>query len=134
MFLFIVGDRIRLCLVIYRALVSSMFLLLFFEPFSIAFETLQVLLLKHLLATFVMVGYSQMSVHRLTRLFVFPICSVGYFSSWISVAWCMAPSFSREQCKLPKVQIFWYISSRYLKFHLHYLRSRHFPPTHPPSM
>jgi autocrine motility factor receptor len=86
LFLFIVADRIRLCLVIYRALGSSMFLLLFFEPFSIAFETLQVLLLKHLLETFVMVGYSQISVLRLTRWFVFAICSVGYFSSWISVA------------------------------------------------
>ncbi|KAF3976451.1 hypothetical protein CMV_000363 [Castanea mollissima] len=35
---------IRLCLVIYRMLGSSMFLLLFFEPFSIAFETLQAIL------------------------------------------------------------------------------------------
>ncbi|GFY84302.1 RPM1 interacting protein 2 [Actinidia rufa] len=33
--------RIKLCLVIYRTLDSSMFLLLFFEPLSIAFETLQ---------------------------------------------------------------------------------------------
>ncbi|PSS32432.1 E3 ubiquitin protein like [Actinidia chinensis var. chinensis] len=32
---------IKLCLVIYRTLGSSMFLLLFFEPISIAFETLQ---------------------------------------------------------------------------------------------
>ncbi|GFZ15199.1 RPM1 interacting protein 2 [Actinidia rufa] len=32
---------IKLCLAIYRALDSSMFLLLFFEPLSIAFETLQ---------------------------------------------------------------------------------------------
>lgn len=31
----------RLCLAMYRTLGSSMFLLLFFEPFSIAFETLQ---------------------------------------------------------------------------------------------
>lgn len=35
---------IRLCLVIYRMLGSSMFLLLFFEPLSIAFETLQAIL------------------------------------------------------------------------------------------
>ncbi|KAL0009932.1 hypothetical protein SO802_005040 [Lithocarpus litseifolius] len=35
---------IRLCLVIYKILGSSMFLLLFFEPFSIAFETLQAIL------------------------------------------------------------------------------------------
>lgn len=37
------GYRIRLCLVIYKTLNSSMFLLLFFEPFSIAFETMQVI-------------------------------------------------------------------------------------------
>lgn len=42
---FIFWSRIRLCLVIYRTLGSSMFLLLFFEPVSIAFETLQVKLL-----------------------------------------------------------------------------------------
>ncbi|XP_019427189.1 PREDICTED: E3 ubiquitin protein ligase RIN2-like isoform X2 [Lupinus angustifolius] len=35
---------IRLCLVIYRTHRSSLFLLLFFEPFSIAFETLQAIL------------------------------------------------------------------------------------------
>ncbi|GMY07801.1 E3 ubiquitin protein ligase RIN2 isoform X2 [Fagus crenata] len=35
---------IWLCLVIYRTLSSSMFLLLFFEPFSIAFETMQAIL------------------------------------------------------------------------------------------
>ncbi|KAJ7949503.1 E3 ubiquitin protein ligase RIN2 [Quillaja saponaria] len=35
---------IRMCLATYRTLGSSMFLLLFFEPFSIAFETLQAML------------------------------------------------------------------------------------------
>ncbi|XP_077236188.1 E3 ubiquitin protein ligase RIN2-like isoform X2 [Tasmannia lanceolata] len=35
---------IRLCLIIYRVLDSSMFLLLFFEPLSIAFETLQAIM------------------------------------------------------------------------------------------
>ncbi|KAB1210858.1 E3 ubiquitin protein ligase RIN2 [Morella rubra] len=35
---------IRLCLVIYRTLGSYMFLLLFFEPFSVAFETMQAIL------------------------------------------------------------------------------------------
>ncbi|XP_077235447.1 E3 ubiquitin protein ligase RIN2-like [Tasmannia lanceolata] len=35
---------IRLCLLIYRVLDSSMFLLLFFEPLSIAFETLQAIM------------------------------------------------------------------------------------------
>ncbi|KAF8413000.1 hypothetical protein HHK36_000972 [Tetracentron sinense] len=35
---------IRLCFVIYRAFGSSMFLLLFFEPLSIAFETLQAIM------------------------------------------------------------------------------------------
>lgn len=35
--------RIRLCVVIYKTLGLSMFLLLLFEPFSIAFETLQVM-------------------------------------------------------------------------------------------
>ncbi|XP_021634113.1 E3 ubiquitin protein ligase RIN2 isoform X2 [Manihot esculenta] len=35
---------IRLCLVIYKTLNSSIFLLLFFEPFSIAFETMQAML------------------------------------------------------------------------------------------
>ncbi|KAJ4706225.1 E3 ubiquitin protein ligase RIN2 [Melia azedarach] len=34
----------RLCLVIYRTLGSSMFLLLFFEPLSVAFETMQAVL------------------------------------------------------------------------------------------
>ncbi|KAF2311697.1 hypothetical protein GH714_026109 [Hevea brasiliensis] len=42
--LFVDFFWIRLCLVIYRTLGSSMFLLLFFEPFSIAFETMQALL------------------------------------------------------------------------------------------
>lgn len=46
--------RIRLCLVIYRTLGSSMFLLLFFEPFSIAFETMQVRSLKHLFSSLAM--------------------------------------------------------------------------------
>lgn len=37
--------RILLCLTIYSAMTSSIYLLLFFEPSSIAFETLQVMLL-----------------------------------------------------------------------------------------
>lgn len=45
---FVVGARrIRLCLMIYKTLGVSMFLLLLFEPFSIGFETLQVMLLEH---------------------------------------------------------------------------------------
>ncbi|KAF9685676.1 hypothetical protein SADUNF_Sadunf03G0079100 [Salix dunnii] len=36
--------RIQMCYVIYRSTGSSMFLLLFFEPFSIAFETMQAML------------------------------------------------------------------------------------------
>ena len=55
-FSFLVANRIWLCLVIYRTLSSSMFLLLFFEPFSIAFETMQVMLLKHVLE-FVWIGW-----------------------------------------------------------------------------
>jgi len=37
-----------MCFVIYRSTGSSMFLLLFFEPFSIAFETMQVMSLKNI--------------------------------------------------------------------------------------
>lgn len=37
--------RILLCVTIYVAMTSSIFLLLFFEPSGIAFETLQVMLL-----------------------------------------------------------------------------------------
>ncbi|KAJ1406750.1 Zinc finger, RING-type [Sesbania bispinosa] len=45
LFIFLVDVLwIRLCLVIYRTHESSMFLLLFFEPLSIAFETLQAIL------------------------------------------------------------------------------------------
>ncbi|XP_061371651.1 E3 ubiquitin protein ligase RIN2 [Gastrolobium bilobum] len=45
LFVFLVDVLwIRLCLAIYRTHASSLFLLLFFEPFSIAFETLQAIL------------------------------------------------------------------------------------------
>lgn len=37
---------IRLCMVIYRSSTSSLFLLLFFEPLSIAFETLQAIMVQ----------------------------------------------------------------------------------------
>ena len=65
----LVAIRIRLCLVIYRMLGSSMFLLLFFEPLSIAFETLQVMLFEYVLASFGLVGSCDISELRLTRLF-----------------------------------------------------------------
>lgn len=42
--LFFAAYRINLCLLISPTLGSSLFLLLFFEPLSIAFETSQVLL------------------------------------------------------------------------------------------
>ncbi|KAG6782636.1 hypothetical protein POTOM_012046 [Populus tomentosa] len=42
--LFAINILIHMCYVIYRSTGSSMFLLLFFEPFSIAFETMQAML------------------------------------------------------------------------------------------
>ncbi|KAK9292403.1 hypothetical protein L1049_020370 [Liquidambar formosana] len=67
---------IRLCLLIYRTLGSSMFLLLFFEPFSIAFETLQAIVVH---------GFQLLDIwlnHSTWRTKFFDISSTGSLWEW----------------------------------------------------
>lgn len=102
--------RIRLCVVIYKTLGVSMFLLLLFEPFSIAFETLQVMSWELCPWNIIMFSVKFWKACWQCWLACHNIF-VGYFGAWISVTWYMDPSFSMEQFKLREVQIIWYISS-----------------------
>ncbi|XP_062153725.1 E3 ubiquitin protein ligase RIN2 isoform X1 [Alnus glutinosa] len=73
---------IRLCLVIYRALGSSMFLLLFFEPFSIAFETLQAILVHGFQLLDVWLHHSAGSSENCQRFKFFDTSAAGSLSEW----------------------------------------------------
>ncbi|GLT68518.1 hypothetical protein SLA2020_407400 [Shorea laevis] len=78
-------KRIRLCLVIYRALGSSMFLLLFFEPFSIAFETLQAILVHGFQLLDVWLHHSAGSSANCQRFKFFDTSAAGSLSEWKGV-------------------------------------------------
>lgn len=73
---------IRLCLVIYKTVTSSMFLLLFFEPLSIAFETLQAIVVHgfQLLDVWLHHSAGSSSISKL-----FDISSSGSLSEWKSL-------------------------------------------------
>ncbi|XP_059449778.1 E3 ubiquitin protein ligase RIN2 isoform X1 [Corylus avellana] len=73
---------IRLCLVIYKALGSSMFLLLFFEPFSIAFETLQAILVHGFQLLDVWLHHSAGSSENCQRFKFFDTSAAGSLSEW----------------------------------------------------
>ncbi|CAK9135158.1 unnamed protein product [Ilex paraguariensis] len=73
---------IRLCLTIYRAISSSMVLLLFFEPLSIAFETLQAIVVHgfQMLDMWLHHSAGNSSNFRLSKLF--DISSTGSLCEW----------------------------------------------------
>ncbi|XP_041007635.1 E3 ubiquitin protein ligase RIN2-like isoform X1 [Juglans microcarpa x Juglans regia] len=73
---------IRLCLVIYRTLGSSMFLLLFFEPISIAFETLQAILVHGFQLLDIWLHHSAGSNTNFQRFKLFDTSAAGSLSEW----------------------------------------------------
>ncbi|KAF5480259.1 hypothetical protein F2P56_001022 [Juglans regia] len=73
---------IRLCLVTYRTLGSSMFLLLFFEPFSIAFETLQAILVHGFQLLDIWLHHSAVSSANCQRFKLFDSSAAGSLSEW----------------------------------------------------
>ena len=86
--------RLKLCFTIYGTLGSPLFLLLFFEPLSIAFETMQVI--SFILFSHLMKHLSAYSLWSLLISSHMVITSTGLVGSWISDAWYLASSFSWE--------------------------------------
>lgn len=76
---------IRLCLVIYGALGSSLCLLLLFEPFSIAFETLQAILVHGFQLLDVWLHHSAGSSANCQRFKFFDTSVAGSLSEWKGV-------------------------------------------------
>lgn len=72
----------RVCLIVYRTISSSLFLLLFFEPLSIAFETLQAILVHgfQLLDVYIHDSANDISNSRISKLF--DISAAGSFGEW----------------------------------------------------
>ncbi|MCD9560071.1 hypothetical protein HAX54_018511 [Datura stramonium] len=72
----------RVCLIVYRTISSSLFLLLFFEPLSIAFETLQAILVHgfQLLDVYINDSANDISNSRISKLF--DISAAGSFGEW----------------------------------------------------
>ncbi|OAY48146.1 E3 ubiquitin protein ligase RIN2 [Manihot esculenta] len=73
---------IRLCLVIYRTLGSSMFLLLFFEPFSIAFETMQAMLVHGFQLLDIWFHHSAGNSTNCQRFKLFDAIAAGSLTEW----------------------------------------------------
>ncbi|XP_050223307.1 E3 ubiquitin protein ligase RIN2 [Mercurialis annua] len=73
---------IRLCLLIYRTLDSSMFLLLFFEPFSIAFETMQAILVHGFQLVDIWFHHSAGNSANCQRFKLFDKIAAGSLSEW----------------------------------------------------
>lgn len=82
--------RIRFCLMIYRTLGLSLFLLLFFEPLSIAFETLQVNSLEFFRMMISVCDHIGLSVNLLLINFTFHQFVYGNFCRQF---WFMAFSY-----------------------------------------
>ncbi|OAY30501.1 E3 ubiquitin protein ligase RIN2 isoform X3 [Manihot esculenta] len=76
---------IRLCLVIYKTLNSSIFLLLFFEPFSIAFETMQAMLVHGFQLLDIWLYHSTGNSTNCQRLKFFDAVAAGSLSEWKSI-------------------------------------------------
>ncbi|KAL5812695.1 hypothetical protein ACOSQ3_027645 [Xanthoceras sorbifolium] len=73
---------IRLCLVIYRTLGSSMLLLLFFEPLSVAFETLQAILVHGFQLLDIWLHHSAGNSSNCERSKFFDISAAGSLLEW----------------------------------------------------
>ncbi|KAJ9164057.1 hypothetical protein P3X46_023674 [Hevea brasiliensis] len=73
---------IRLCLLMYRTLDSSMFLLLFFEPFSIAFETMQAMLVHGFQLLDIWLHHSAGNSTNCQRFKFFDTIAAGSLSEW----------------------------------------------------
>lgn len=73
---------IRLCLLIYRTLDSSMFLLLFFEPLSIAFETMQAMLVHGFQLIDIWLHHSAGNSANCQRFKFFDTIAAGSLSEW----------------------------------------------------
>ncbi|XP_065871327.1 E3 ubiquitin protein ligase RIN2 [Euphorbia lathyris] len=76
---------LRLCLLIYRTLDSPMFLLLFFEPFSIAFETTQALLVHGFQLLDIWLHHSPGNSANCQRFKFFDSIAAGSLSEWKGV-------------------------------------------------
>ncbi|KAJ9140004.1 hypothetical protein P3X46_030692 [Hevea brasiliensis] len=83
--LFVDFFWIRLCLVIYRTLGSSMFLLLFFEPFSIAFETMQAMLVHGFQLLDIWLHHSAGNSTNCQRFKFFDAIAAGSLSEWKNI-------------------------------------------------
>ncbi|XP_009372881.1 E3 ubiquitin protein ligase RIN2 isoform X1 [Pyrus x bretschneideri] len=73
---------IRLCVVIYKTLGVSMFLLLLFEPFSIAFETLQAILVHGFQLLDIWIHHSAWNSSNCERSKLFDTSAVGLLLEW----------------------------------------------------
>ncbi|XP_057476686.1 E3 ubiquitin protein ligase RIN2-like [Actinidia eriantha] len=73
---------IKLCLAIYRTLDSSMFLLLFFEPLSIAFETLQAVVVHGFQLLDIWLNHSAGNNTSCQRSKLFDISAAGSLWEW----------------------------------------------------
>ncbi|WCJ36482.1 E3 ubiquitin protein ligase RIN2 [Euphorbia peplus] len=76
---------LRLCLLIYKTLDSSMFLLLFFEPFSIAFETMQAMLVHGFQLLDIWLHHSPGNSENCQRFKFFDSIAAGSLSEWKGV-------------------------------------------------
>ncbi|GAV79119.1 CUE domain-containing protein/zf-RING_2 domain-containing protein [Cephalotus follicularis] len=73
---------VRLCLVIYRTMGSSIFLLLFFEPFGIAFETMQAILVHGFQLLDIWLHHSAENIANCQRSKYFDALSAGSLLEW----------------------------------------------------
>ncbi|CAL2243434.1 unnamed protein product [Prunus armeniaca] len=73
---------IRLCVVIYKTLGLSMFLLLLFEPFSIAFETLQAILVHGFQLLDIWIHHSAWNSENCERSKLFDTSAAGLLLEW----------------------------------------------------
>uniref|UniRef100_A0A5B6YVH1 RING-type E3 ubiquitin transferase n=1 Tax=Davidia involucrata TaxID=16924 RepID=A0A5B6YVH1_DAVIN len=73
---------IRMCLEIYRTSSSSMFILLFFEPLSVAFETLQAIVVHGFQLLDIWLHHSAENSTNCQRSKLFDISAAGSLSEW----------------------------------------------------